>query len=75
SQILDEINRMGSDQKEKLRSVGILNETAVIKGAEAFLTRELNSEIRVHTEDDPQRHDPKSRAQMAKPYRPAIYIE
>ncbi len=75
SQILDEINRMGSDQKEKLRSVGILNETAVIKGAEAFLTHELNSEICVHTEDDPQRHDPKSRAQMAKPYRPAIYIE
>jgi len=75
SQILDEINRMGLDRKEKLSSVGALNETAVIKEVENFLKRELNAEIQVYIEDDPQRYDPKRRAQLAKPYRPAIYIE
>jgi leucyl-tRNA synthetase len=75
SQILDEINRMGLDRKEELRSIGVLNETVVLKEAEKFLKRELNAEIQVYGEDNALRYDPKHRAQLAKPYRPAIYIE
>ncbi|MFQ6068232.1 MAG: leucine--tRNA ligase [Candidatus Bathyarchaeia archaeon] len=75
SQIVDEINRTGQDRKEKLRLIGMLREATVLKEAEIFLKQELNAEIQVYVEDDPQRYDPKKRAQLAKPYRPAIYIE
>jgi hypothetical protein len=47
----------------------------VLKEAEKFLKRELNAEIQVYGEDNALRYDPKHRAQLAKPYRPAIYIE
>jgi len=75
SQILDEINCMGLNRKEKLRSIGVLNEITAITEAENFLKRELNAEIQVCIEDNSQRYDPEDRAKLAKPYRPAIYIE
>ena len=53
----------------------MLNEAAVLREAENFLKRELNAEIQVYVEDDMRRYDPKKRAQLAKPFRPGIYIE
>jgi leucyl-tRNA synthetase len=73
--IVDEINRIGKDKREKMLSIGAIDEAEVLKQAEDFLQRELNAEIRAYVEDDPQLYDPKNRAQLAKPYRPAIYIE
>jgi leucyl-tRNA synthetase len=75
AQIIEEINRMGQERKEKLLLIGTLDEVAVLKEAEDFLRRELGAEIQVYAEDDPKRYDPKKRAQLAKPFRPAIYIE
>ncbi|MDH5448521.1 MAG: leucine--tRNA ligase [Candidatus Bathyarchaeota archaeon] len=75
SQIVDEINRTGGNRKEKLLLVGTLDEAAVLIEAVDFLKRELNAEVQVYVEDDKQRYDPKKRAQLAKPYRPAIYVE
>jgi len=75
AQIVEEINRMGRERKEKLLLIGMLDEVAVLKEAEGFLRRELGAEIQVYAEDDPKHYDPKKRAQLAKPFRPAIYIE
>jgi len=75
AQIIDENNRMELKRKETLLSIGMLNETTVLKEAENFLKRELNAEIQVYVEDDMQRYDPKKRAQLAKPFKPGIYIE
>lgn len=75
AQIVEEINRMGRERKEKLLLIETLDEVAVLKEAEGFLRRELSAEIQVYAEDDPKRYDPKKRAQLAKPFRPAIYIE
>ena len=75
SQIVDEINRTAQTRKEKLLLTGTLDEAAVLREAENFLKRELNADIHVYVENDPQRYDPKKRAQLAKPCRPAIYIE
>jgi len=75
SQIVDEINRTRQNKRKKLLLIGKLDEAAILREAENFLRQELNAEIQVYVEDDPQQYDPKKRAQLAKPYRPAIYIE
>ena len=75
SQIVDEVNKLSNDRRQRLVQVGAIEETQALKEAENFFKRELKAEIYVYGEDDTERYDPKSRAQLAKPYRPAIYIE
>lgn len=75
SQIVDEVNRTGRNKREKLLSIGTLDEAAVLREAKSFLERELNAEIQIYTEDDKQRYDPNSRSQLSRPCRPAIYVE
>ena len=56
--------------------VGILDELSILAEARSFLARELGAEeVLVFREDDPDRYDPKGRSRLARPYRPAIYIE
>jgi len=74
-QLVDEVSRLSAERKQRLLQAGTMDENQSLKEAEAFFKRELNAEIIIHREEDPSRHDPKNRAQLAKPYRPAIYIE
>ena len=73
--IVEEINRTPHDKRQRLLKVGTIDEIQVLKDAEDFLRAELNAEIRLYMEDSPQIYDPKNRAHIAKPWRPAIYIE
>ena len=57
------------------QETGIVDESETLEEAKNFFQKELNAEIHVCHEEDAKRHDPKQRAQLAKPYRPAIYIE
>jgi leucyl-tRNA synthetase len=75
SQIADEVNRMSAERKQRQLKVGTIDENLTLKDAEAFFKREFNAEVYIYQEEDSQRYDPKNRAQVAKPYRPAIYIE
>jgi len=72
--IAQEINRMPEDMKQRQLQTGALDETGLLETAEAFFAREFNVKIHVYREDDPNIHDPQSKAGYAKPYRPAIYI-
>jgi leucyl-tRNA synthetase len=74
-QIVDDINRMSEEMKRRKTEIGPINEGEALEEALSFLQTELKAEIQVYNEEDPKRHDPKQRAQLAKPYRPAIYIE
>jgi leucyl-tRNA synthetase len=74
-QILDEINRTSGEEKQRRAEIGLVNESEALEEARSFFQKELNAEIHVYVEEDPERHDPKQRAELAKPYRPAIYIE
>ncbi len=74
-QIVDEVNRMPNERKRRQLKVGIIDENKTLKGADAFFKREFDAEICVYNEEDPDCYDPKKRAQLARPYRPAIYIE
>jgi leucyl-tRNA synthetase len=74
-QIADEINRTSEETKQRRVQTGIVDESEALEEARSFFQKELNAEIHVFNEEDTKRHDPKQRAQLAKPYRPAIYIE
>jgi hypothetical protein len=39
------------------------------------LKAEINAEITIYKEESVELYDPKGRAKLAKPWRPAIYIE
>jgi leucyl-tRNA synthetase len=54
---------------------GQLNEFQILKEASNFFKKEFNATIEVYLEEDIRKYDPNRRALLAKPYKPAIYIE
>jgi leucyl-tRNA synthetase len=74
SKITDEVNHMEKSMRERLMSIGRLDEKTILQGAIEFLEKELKAEVEVFYEDDSRRFDPENRARLAKPYRPAIFI-
>jgi len=74
-QIVDEVNQMPNDKRGRQLKTGVVDESQTLREAESFFERELNAEVFIYQEEDPQRHDPKKRAGLARPYRPAIYVE
>ncbi|MEM3577157.1 MAG: leucine--tRNA ligase [Candidatus Bathyarchaeia archaeon] len=75
SQILDDVNRLPEERKQRLIQIKKIDEYQTLKGAEKFFKKELKAEIYIYSEEGPECYDPKKRAQQAKPFRPAIYIE
>jgi leucyl-tRNA synthetase len=73
--IVEEINRMPKDRKQRQLQLGFVDENKTLEEAEPFFGGELNADICVYLEDDSQRYDPKGKAELARPYRPAIFIE
>jgi leucyl-tRNA synthetase len=71
----EEAMKMSETEKKRYLSIGSLNEHEILENAKSFLKEELKAEIQVFKENDPERYDPKQRARLAKPYRPAIFIE
>jgi leucyl-tRNA synthetase len=74
-QLLLEINRMSNDKKRKQLQIGKMDEKTTLREATDFFEREFKAKIQIHDEEDTQRYDPKKRAELARPYRPAIFIE
>jgi leucyl-tRNA synthetase len=75
TKILDEVNRMRPHRKQVLLAVNEIDEESALRNAADFLKRELKAKIEVFTEGTSNIHDPKQRAKLAKPTRPAIYVE
>jgi len=71
----EEILRMPRSKQDSQLKAAILEEKKTIEDAKHFLNQEFKAEIRVFEEHDQERYDPKQRAKLAKPYRPAIFIE
>ncbi|MCK5627682.1 hypothetical protein KAI23_06930, partial [Candidatus Bathyarchaeota archaeon] len=70
-----EVVQFSPDAKRRFIETEIIDELWALRDAHEFLHNELRAEIQVYEEDDDSRYDPKSRASLAKPLRPAIYIE
>lgn len=75
SKTIKDLSGVPSERRRDLLKIGVLEEKQVIAEATGFLKERFKAEIAVHSEDDKQRYDPRQRAAMATPYRPAIYVE
>ena len=75
SENMEEISRMPTVKKQIQLENGMLNEHETLDEAKDFFQRELCAEVYVYLENDPEKYDPTKKAHLAKPYRPAIYIE
>ncbi|MEM4713645.1 MAG: leucine--tRNA ligase, partial [Candidatus Bathyarchaeia archaeon] len=74
--IIDEVNRMPQERRERLMHVGYVDETKILDETKEFLKAEVGAaEITIQKDERAELYDPKNRAKMAKPWRPAIYIE
>lgn len=73
--IAKDVSRMPEDRRRRQVKIGMLDEKKIIADAENFLTERLKAEIDVYNEEDNERYDPKQRATLSLPCRPAIYIE
>ncbi len=51
------------------------DDLTVLKDAESYLEEELNLQVEVYSEEDPQKVDPAGRAGRAEPLKPAIHVE
>jgi leucyl-tRNA synthetase len=73
--IVKQARTMPSELLARRLKAGELDERKTFTEAQQFFAKELKIEVEVHSEDDDRLYDPKSRAKMAEPYRPAIFIE
>jgi leucyl-tRNA synthetase len=71
----DDLSKMAPDMRRSRLQAGFINEFDALKATEDFYKKETDAEVKVYREDDTAKYDPKNRAQLAQPYRPAIYIE
>ena len=63
-------------RNRRLKLTAFLDEVSTVRDAQSLLSEEIsNSEIVVYSEEDPTKYDPKSKANYARPFKPAIYIE
>lgn len=74
-EITQDLIRMPKETIERRLVASEINELETIFEAKSFLGKELKAKIEIYKEDDPVRSDPKDRARLAKPYRPAIFVE
>ena len=75
SKIVKEISRIPEKRRENMLRIGAFNEKEVIEGALDFLSERFKAQVMAYSEEDKERYDPKQRALMSMPCRPAIYIE
>jgi leucyl-tRNA synthetase len=75
SKILTDINKVPEKRRRNILKIKISNEKRAIEDAKDFLREKFNAQIAVYDEEDIERYDPKQKAAMSMPCRPAIYIE
>jgi leucyl-tRNA synthetase len=73
--VVDEVMRMPKDKLIHRLSLGQINEVSLLQDAKDFLEGEFDAGVIVYMESDPWLEDPAKRANRAKPYKPAIYVE
>jgi leucyl-tRNA synthetase len=75
SKVTEEVTKMPEAKRKTQLNIGALGEYEILEEAKEFLSEEFKAEIHIFREDDRKRYDPMQRAKLAKPYRPAIFIE
>jgi len=73
--VFQQARGMGEEQRKARLGTGLVKEKEVLAVAVDFFRRELKAEVRVWVEDEDSVVDPKGRARLAEPFRPAIFVE
>lgn len=73
--IIQQARTMPAELRERRLKIGEIDERKAFDEARGFFARELKVEVQVHGEDEEGMYDPKGRAKLAEPYRPAIFVE
>ena len=73
--IVDDVIKLPDEELELRHNMGQLNEVSILQDCERFIEGEFDCEVSIAAESDPWIEDPNKRAERAKPYRPAIYVE
>ncbi|MGN6632849.1 MAG: leucine--tRNA ligase [Nitrososphaeraceae archaeon] len=78
--IIDDILSDTMEVRDRRVSLMSYDEIPIIKDAETLIRSEIGNaqtEIQIYSEDDINlhKHDPKSKAKFARPFKPAIYIQ
>jgi leucyl-tRNA synthetase len=75
SKIIQQVRTMPNELRARRLQVGEVDERKLFAEAQPFFSKELKTEVVVHSEEESSLYDPKGRAKMAEPYRPAIFLE
>jgi leucyl-tRNA synthetase len=75
SKLIREAGKMPEKRIENTLTIEALDETRVLENAKNFVAQRFNAQIMVFNEENSKRYDPKNKAKVSMPYRPAIYIE
>jgi leucyl-tRNA synthetase len=72
---IQQANQMPDEMRQSRMRDGIIDEKTIFAYAVDFYQREFKCAIDVWQEGDLKISDPKGRARLSEPYRPAIYLE
>jgi hypothetical protein len=75
SKIAKEATRIPEKRRNNILETKALNEKKVVDDSKDFLAQRFNAQVMVYSEEDEVSYDPKNKATMSVPCRPAIYIE
>jgi len=75
NQTVKEVSMMPKDLKKMKKDALNIDEKDTLLNAKAFLAKEINAPVEVFVEEEQGIFDPKSRASLSQPLRPAIFIE
>jgi leucyl-tRNA synthetase len=74
--MIEDILSTPLEARNRRLSLTEFNEIITIQDAQPLLSDEINkAEIAIYSEEDTAKYDPKMRAQAARPFKPAIYIQ
>ncbi len=75
TKVVQQIRETPQDFRQARLKVGRLSEKETLREARQFLSRELKAEVEIWEANEADVYDPKGRARLAEPYRPAILVE
>jgi leucyl-tRNA synthetase len=73
--IIEDVLSDPLDSRHRKAELGSIDEQKIFDDAESLFVKEFAAEIAIYDEDDVGKIDPKNKAKMARPYKPAVYIE
>jgi leucyl-tRNA synthetase len=74
--MIEDVLSIPYDARVRRQKLSVFREETAIADAANLLSAEMNdSQLSVYCEENADKHDPKSKARFARPFKPAIYVE